>query len=82
MSCVSHFAATAACLQPRSFDGTARIWDAQTGLAVTPPLVHKETVTWVAFSPDGSRLATASADGTVANLGCRHGQARRSAAQT
>jgi WD40 repeat protein len=30
-----------------------------------PPLVHGGTVTHVAFSPDGSTLATASADGAV-----------------
>ena len=47
------------------FDGTARIWDAQTGRRVSPPLVHKDTVVCTAFSPDGLRLATASADGTA-----------------
>ena len=32
---------------------------------VTPPLVHESTVNWVLFSPDGSRLATASSGGMV-----------------
>lgn len=47
-----------------SFDGTAKIWDAQTG----KELLHlgHEGIGWVAFSPDGSRLATSSfMDGTL-----------------
>jgi WD40 repeat protein len=45
-------------------DGTARIWDANTGqeqLRVT----HDSQVAGVGFSPDGTRLATASADKTA-----------------
>ncbi len=46
-------------------DGTARLWDAGTGLAIGPPLEHRGAVHGVAFSPDGRRLATAGADGAA-----------------
>jgi WD40 repeat protein len=46
-----------------SDDGTARVWDAVTGEAVTT-LNHDGWVSAVSFSPDGSRVATASDDGT------------------
>src|SRR5262249_44732854 len=38
------------------WDGVARVWDAATGLPVTPPLQHGREVMHVAFSPDGSRV--------------------------
>src|SRR5262245_2282846 len=41
-------------------DRVARVWDAVTGQAVTPPLVHRHPLTHVVFSPDGRRLATAT----------------------
>jgi WD40 repeat protein len=40
-------------------DGTARIWDLDTGAAVGPPLRIDGAVVSVAFSPDGKRVATA-----------------------
>jgi hypothetical protein len=45
--------------------GTARIWDAATGRPLTPPLRHDGGIRMVAFSPDGTRLATASEDRTA-----------------
>ncbi|MCY2990006.1 MAG: protein kinase, partial [Planctomycetota bacterium] len=48
-----------------SEDGTARIWDAQTGEPLTEPLKHDKEVAAVAFSSDGRWLATASNDRTV-----------------
>jgi WD40 repeat protein len=43
-----------------SMDGTARLWDAQTGEAVGPPLPHNAFVLAVAFSPDGKTVLTGS----------------------
>jgi WD40 repeat protein/tetratricopeptide (TPR) repeat protein/tRNA A-37 threonylcarbamoyl transferase component Bud32 len=43
-----------------SDDKTARIWDTDTGEAVTEPLVHGGPVQWLQFSRDGRRLLTLS----------------------
>jgi WD40 repeat protein len=43
-----------------SQDQTARVWNATTGGAVTPPLRHVEPVGSVRFSPDGRMLLTAT----------------------
>ena len=48
-----------------SEDGTARVWDAATGNAVTPPLMVGHPVVHVEFSPDGRRVVTADDDGTA-----------------
>jgi WD40 repeat protein len=48
-----------------SMDHTARVWDAVTGEAITPPLRHAQLVWKAAFSPDGRRVVTASQDGTA-----------------
>src|ERR1051325_3540244 len=37
---------------------TARVWDAQTGLPLTKPLQHYNSVESVHFSPDGKRIVT------------------------
>jgi len=42
-----------------------RIWDSTTGDERFTVIGHTETVTWIAFSPDGSLLASASHDDTV-----------------
>ena len=41
-------------------DQTARVWDAATGAAMTPPLAHGAPVMSVRFSPDGRALLTAT----------------------
>src|SRR5262249_46071360 len=48
-------------------DGTARLWDAQTGDPVTPPLVHKKPINKVSFSPD-SRLLVSAGDDQAARI--------------
>ena len=49
-----------------SHDGTARVWDAKTGRAITPAtgtMRHSVAVRDACFSPDGGRVATAGFDG-------------------
>jgi len=43
----------------------ARVWDAKTGQAITPPLRHDMGVIHASFSPDGARVVTASRDETA-----------------
>lgn len=45
--------------------GSARIWDAKTGVPVTEPLMHEKTVRGAAFTHDDSRLLTWSDDGSL-----------------
>jgi WD40 repeat protein len=47
------------------FNFTARVWDANSGEPLTPPLRHKEQIRWGAFSPDGRQVVTASWDRTA-----------------
>jgi WD40 repeat protein len=49
-----------------SNDDTVRIWNADTGQPIGPPLTgHTEAVSSVAFSPDGQRIVSGSHDNTV-----------------
>jgi WD40 repeat protein len=48
-----------------SRDGTARVWDAESGRELLCLKGHTSWVTAVKFSPDGSRIATASSDKTA-----------------
>ncbi len=45
-----------------SYDRTARVWDAQTGQLLFPPLRHEADVRLALFSPDGQRILTLSSN--------------------
>ena len=46
-------------------EGSVRIWDTESGMAVTPPMQHADRVMHVVFSADGTRVVTASGDRTA-----------------
>jgi WD40 repeat protein/serine/threonine protein kinase len=52
-------------LMTTGFDGSAAIWDAETGAPLLTLTGHEGPVIGVAFHPQGSQVATAGADGTV-----------------
>lgn len=56
-------------------DTTAQIWDAHSGVALTPPLLHRAPVASLAFSADGGRLVTAAEDQTARVWDARTGAA-------
>jgi formylglycine-generating enzyme required for sulfatase activity len=45
-----------------SWDRTARLWDTQSGAPIGQPMVHQGWVQDAVFSPDGSKIVTASAN--------------------
>jgi WD40 repeat protein len=45
--------------------GAARLWDARTGLMLAMHMSHTNAIRTAGFSPDGSRVVTASDDGTA-----------------
>jgi len=52
-------------LATASWDGTAKVWDTESGNELLTLRGHSLAVNGVAFSPDGKRLATASYDQTA-----------------
>lgn len=59
------FSPDGARLVTASADGSARLWDAATGLERAALLGHTKPVLTACFSPDGTRVLTASADRTA-----------------
>jgi len=57
-----------------SGDDTARVWDAQNGQLLAPPLRHGSRVLSARFSPDGERVVTASENGTARVWSARTGE--------
>ena len=56
-----------------SEDGTAALWDAETGALIHRLGRYTRSLWGVAFSPDGARLVTASADGAASVWDARTG---------
>ncbi|CUA73219.1 putative WD repeat-containing protein alr3466 [Nostoc sp, PCC 7120] [Rhizoctonia solani] len=48
-----------------SYDRTVRLWDPNTGQSIGKPLKHGDSVTSLAFSPDGKLLVSGSDDSTI-----------------
>ncbi|MCD6049416.1 MAG: repeat-containing protein [Verrucomicrobia bacterium] len=61
----AQFSADSTKVVTASWDSTARVWDATTGKAITPPLEHSDRVVLASFSPDGTKVVTASWDNTA-----------------
>ena len=55
--------------------GSAQLWDADTGEALTPPLKHRRAVRGAMLNDDGSRILTWSDDGTALLWDTRSGDA-------
>jgi WD40 repeat protein len=60
-----------------SWDGTARLWDAQTGAPLRTLAGHESLVSAAAFSPDGRFILTGSWDGTARLWDAQTGAALR-----
>ena len=56
-----------------SDDGTAKLWDAKTGVCLLTLAQHQSEVNSAAFSSDGSRIVTASDDHTAKLWGAKTG---------
>ena len=59
-------------------DGTARVWDAQSGRPIRTLEGHTDRIWSAAYSPDGQYILTASDDGTARTWDARTGQTLRS----
>jgi WD40 repeat protein/serine/threonine protein kinase/tetratricopeptide (TPR) repeat protein len=59
-----------------SKDGSARLWETDTGREVCPPMAHGGEVWHASFSPDGRRVVTASKDRQACVWDARTGERR------
>jgi WD40 repeat protein len=46
-------------------DQFVRVWDAETGEPVSPPLPHNTSVIWADWSPDGREIVTCVSGGKI-----------------
>ena len=46
-------------------DQVARVWDAETGEPVSPPMPHDDYIIWADWTPDGREIATCVNSGTI-----------------
>ena len=46
-------------------DNTARVFEVKSGKPASPPLAHRDEITYAAFSPNGLRVVTTSNDQTA-----------------
>jgi eukaryotic-like serine/threonine-protein kinase len=59
-----------------NYEGYAQVWDARTGLALSPPMNHNGYLRSAQFSPDGQRVLTAYNEGAAADSDRRKGYAQ------
>ncbi len=64
-------------LATAGYDGTARLWDAESGKPLGMPLAHDSEVNALAFSGTGADLWTASADRNIRHWGVPKGELHR-----
>src|SRR5439155_23346529 len=57
-----------------SYDGTARVWDSDTGEPMSPPLKHDDAIWPAEFSPDGQLVLTPSSHKSVRVWDTQSGQ--------